>query len=640
MTADLDLNGNQILNLPAPVSDTDVVRLQDLHDYIDPIPYVEDLVDAAEASATAAALAETNAETAETGAEAAQTGAELAQTEAENARDTTLAYRDETAAYAGATNTSGIYVDTTAGLAGTADGGYFYVPGTDGMQLYREVTGVANAGPLMPSATYVNKRHTVIYCDVAGYNGGSANRPILRPIDPSVVLTGDCTGSSTANPFYLFVFTPEQNSIVGSYSPEIEQYGGANFLPEIALTDSDGAAPGVNGIQAGRVETIYRRPGAFTLERWRTPDTITAPLINTVTAITSTGKIPSPDRPVMVVKAGDNLNYISIRLHEDNYADASYASQSDHLRVALFDQGDFQADTNGEPVVNSFWSYIGGQLVHTANFLFKALDSGTTVETGLVPSTMEPVMILGDFADAANTTNFVLSGPGHGHVTPDAWTLIVTRNDSSTSNVDVDSADLSDAAINTEYGGIKAVVTTSGEALTPAAVRAGNYDRVVTFEPTADYQVKIETTFDFTTADGITPGTRTGGYAVMAPLRDMNEARSRVNGVWGSWTRIDLRDGSVQSFGQAEKMEFRNKKHPNTVFRVTNLKAVDGSDNATGFTHYDNGVGVAFETDVIVINNPYGPKCYYPIYTTTGKLSLASKVLTFAAGYGIFDVTT
>ncbi len=85
MEADLDLNGNRILNLPEPVHQNEPVRKRDVSDAT--IAELTAIKEAAE-------LAETNAETAESNAEAAQTAAELAQALSEAAQAASEAARD------------------------------------------------------------------------------------------------------------------------------------------------------------------------------------------------------------------------------------------------------------------------------------------------------------------------------------------------------------------------------------------------------------------------------------------------------------------------------------------------------------------------------------------------------------------
>ena len=82
MGANLDMNSNRILNLPAPVNATEPLRLGD----IDPDNIQTQVAEAA-ASAAAALASETAAAASESAAEAAQTAAEAAQTAAEAVAD-------------------------------------------------------------------------------------------------------------------------------------------------------------------------------------------------------------------------------------------------------------------------------------------------------------------------------------------------------------------------------------------------------------------------------------------------------------------------------------------------------------------------------------------------------------------------
>lgn len=102
MNASLDMNSNRILNLPAPVSDTEPARLGDLDAFISDTgaavveavaaqTAAEAAQAAAEAAATAAQTAETNAETAETNAEAALASVIAAQANYKSTSTTSIA---------------------------------------------------------------------------------------------------------------------------------------------------------------------------------------------------------------------------------------------------------------------------------------------------------------------------------------------------------------------------------------------------------------------------------------------------------------------------------------------------------------------------------------------------------------------
>lgn len=705
MTADLDLNGNQILNLPAPVDPTDVVRLQDLEVYLDPIPYVEDQVALAEAAKVAAQLAETNAETAETNAEAAEIAAEAAQVAAEAARDLAEDYRDETAVYAGTTNISNYYASTAAGLAATASGAYFGVPGTDGVAIYLDNAGTAVLQNTMPSVGYVTKHQQVIPCEVVG---GTKRAPIIRPINVWTVLTGDAATGSASLPHYVFTFkATETNDEAGSYSVTVQNGDGSAFLGATALTDSDLAAPGFGTIQAGKLVEFFRRDsGAGSAFEWITrPDATTAPQAETMISLGL--KTPKPLRPVHSLQVGDNFALVQVKLHDDHYVDSTYANHSDHLKIGYMNVGPFMSLTDDFLALNSMWGHMKNKDIEFGNFVYDALDSGTTVETGLVWSAFEAVLIVGDMADAADTanlgSNFQLAGRAHGHVadpptttrygyrkdsangTPTAATkganLTVTANGSqakvgervrfsgvlgmtelndtwftvtgsagnptvltfagvdSTSwgtfsntsltpadPIEREQTDLADPAINNEWAGIRLIQNASGELETPDGTVACSFVDSTTFESHADYQILHEWELDFNDAVGITPGTRTGGYSTMCPTSGANRAVGYVNGVQGTVKVIDKRDGTNTLFGYAEKIVLWNADDPEVQLVVENIAG-------PGYTHFENGVGVAYAAEVFGANNDYGTKIYWPIYPVSTPVSMAGKILNGGARY-------
>jgi hypothetical protein len=637
---------------------------------------------------TAAQTAETNAETAETNAETAETNAEAAAAAA-------AASALEAEVAAGASNTSGLYASTVAGLAGTASGGYFGVPGTDGIQYYLDNAGVAVAGPLQPALGWVYKHQQTIYCKVISVVGATTT---IRPTNAWVVLTGDGISGTATNPKYEFEYIATADSLVGSYNVVIEQGDGlSTWLTAQALTDADLVSPGVGGIQTGKVVRFFRR-AAGTLELKSELDTISVPLSDTAIALTF--KTPKPDRPVSSLQVGSNLSIIGVKLHDDCYDDITLANQEDHLRIGFMDVKDAMGlsteAADGWMAINSLWANVRNQNIAVSNFIYRALDSGTTVETGLVFSAFENVLITGDFADAGDLSKFTLAGRAHGHATditrsrkgyrkdssigrPTAATqgaaLTVTLNTISQAEIGerirftgvvgmteindvwltitglatvgnttvltftgVDStaygaftscpeyaereADLDvPATLGTEWNGIRIVESSTYTMNTidgdPWAVCTDS----TTFESDADFQMKFEWEADFTDASVlITPGTRTGGYAVMCPTTGMNRCRATVNGVVGSTQIIDLRDSSTTLLGYAEKVELWNADFDDVVLVVENIAGA-------GFTHFQTvgGVttGVAYAAEVFIINNPYGPKLYWPIYPVSPPASLA-----------------
>jgi hypothetical protein len=659
-------------------------------------PELED----AYAAVTAAQLAETNAETAQAGAEAAQAQTLIY-------RDATEAFRDETAIYAGASNISNYYANTAAGLAATASGSYFGVITTssDGVLVYLDNAGSAVLQQTMPSINWVAKHQQIVPCEVVG---GTKRAPIIRPINTWTVLTGDAATGSATLPHYVFTYkATETNDEAGSYNVTIQNGDGSAFLAATALTDANLAAPAPGAIQAGKLVELFRRDaGAGSALEWITrPDATTAPQAETM--ISMGLKTPKPNRPVHALQVGDNLALIRVKLHEDHYTDITYANHSDHLKIGYMNVGPFMSLDDDFLALNSMWGHMKNKDIEFGNFVYDALDSGTTVETGLVWSAFEAVIIIGDMADAADTvnlgSNFQLAGRAHGHVvdppttsrvgyrkdtangTPTAATksnpLTVTANGSqakvgervrfsgvlgmtqlndtwltvtgsagnptvltfagvdstswgtfsNTSSTPADpvereQTDLADPAINNEWAGIRLIQHANGELTVPDGTVACSFTDSTTFEQHEDYQILFEWELDFNDAVGITPGTRSGGYALMCPTSGVNRAVGYVNGVQGTVKIIDKRDGTNTLFGYAEKIVLWNADDPEVQLVVENIAGA-------GYTHFEDGVGVAYAAEVFGANNDYGTKIYWPVYPVSAPVSLAGKVLTGGARY-------
>lgn len=174
--------------------------------------------------------------------------------------------------------------------------------------------------------------------------------------------------------------------------------------------------------------------------RWNlveTTDSITAPLAEAQLSIRL--KTPKPLRPVSSIQTGENLCEIGVRMNLDNYADDTLANQSDHLKIAYMNVAPFMGLTTTAPdgfmALNSMWMHGKNIDIEVGNFVYTALDSGTTVETGLVWSAFENVLIAGDMANAGNPSqygvNFQLTGRAHGHVSDVVRTRLGYRKDSS-----------------------------------------------------------------------------------------------------------------------------------------------------------------------------------------------------------------
>jgi len=550
----------------------------------------------------------------------------------------------------------------------------------------------------------------------------TANKYFLRPVR-NVSLTGTLAQ-------YRFRWIAPFENVAGSYNIHIVNYGvtpaadgtitaGQSVTGGSGVTTGNGGlvnilgADGVSQIPPGEVtqysvlamqrnpDPVVAHAGAANVYHLiEATDTVTPALAETI--ITTAYKTPKPDRPVHSIQAGDNLSIMSVRLHTDNYVDATYANQSDHIKVGFMNVAPFMSVATDFMALNSIWAHVRNQKIEVSNFVYDALDSGTTVETGLVWSAFEPVVIVGNMADAGDTanlgTNFQLAGRAHGFIYPsptttragyrkdsstgtptaatktnpltitvgtitaaqigdrikcsgvvgmtqinDVWLTISGRSEvgnttvltfsgvnatgygtftSCPNNIEWEKTGLEGAAINEEWAGIRIVESCTGFFTTPSGSRACKFTDTTTFEPTASAQIIHAWTHDFTDAAiSITPGTRSGSYVVMCPMTGFNRAVGYVNGVKGTVQVIDKRDGTNTGFGNAEKVVAWNADFPDIQLVVENLAGV-------GYTHFDNGVGVAYAAQVIGVNNPYGCKLYWPTYPVSTPVSMAGKVLT------------
>lgn len=561
-------------------------------------------------------------------------------------------------------------------------------------------TGTDTAKAVTPSTlkntTWTNRER--ITCAIVG--SPTPNTVSLRPLNAQVRLTG--TGDQ-----YIFEFECPLTKLVGSYDVTLYQADGTTlFVGPFALTDwQDEQFPEAGLVEGDWIE--FQRDASLTF--WKTlhrADAVSLPLANSV--IASTLKTPKPDRPVSSIQMGQNLSSIGVRMPIGAYADATLANQEDHLRVAYFNIAPFMGLGTEAPTgfyaLNSLSGRVRNQDVVFSNFVFTELDSGTTVENGLVPSAFEPVFIALDMAVPAT---YDLTGPFHGNVTDvvserrgyrrdsstgkitaatrtnpltltigtitaaqigdrirpssvvgmteinNVWLTITGRSEVgnttvltfsgvnataygvfSSNDVNIEWETVLSPTLSAEWDGIRIeqeqsywMWTPPGPSNVPPPKKWCYATVLTTFEPGADYAVKVEWTADFTDPGiVITPGTRGGGYALMCPNTGVNRTAAFVNAVQGAVTVTDTRSGGTQTFGNAEEKVNWNADFGDVQLVVENIAGV-------GYTHFDNGVGVPYAQAVFAINNDYGVKDYWPIYPSATPVSLAGKVLTGGAKY-------
>lgn len=491
--------------------------------------------------------------------------------------------------------------------------------------------GTNNAKAVTPQ-TLQNKKvstHETIWLQ---YISGPYTAMVVRPVRQNTRLTG--TGYD-----YRFRLQMPFDSGIGSTALLIQQPDGTLFL-ESSLRREDGVSQlGQSYLKQYNVVDFLRNPDPIgnnpgntnVLRLLSFNDKITEPLMRTLSAMDDFGKLTSVMRPLAAYKAGDNEWLIDVMPHADHYVGATAegeAARSDFVRFSCMDLGDLMSDPGGVPSLNSIFARFSFVQQQFASQRFTALDSGTNVETGQVPSIFEPALILGNMALTANSLNFQLAAPGHGHLGNTAWEMSLDLDGVVTDGIE-------QLPIGSEIHGDVIVTTCTAQMEVPAGQTTGDVEYVETYAREEEYQVRFDTTMDFTVSGmEVEPGTRDGGYGAMMPMSDCNMIVGYINGVKQTPLEIYKRDGSSVVLGNVEKVVAWHTKNPR-------IQLVWENEAGAGYTHWeDEGSGpvpVPIAQAGFIINNDWGTKFYCPIYPNPSKESLAGKVLTFASTYKIIN---
>lgn len=346
------------------------------------------------------------------GAQAAEAGAQTAQSLSEGARDGAVIakglaeeYRDETAVYAGTTNITNYYPDTTAGLAGTASGAYFGVPGTDGVAIYRDNSGVAAAGPVIPSIDYIGKRPQFIKCVASAVTSG--NSFSITPVDPNIRYAGTAESE-------VWAYEAPAANIVGSGGIDITIKNGAGTdFATITLRKKGFDVLDGTEFEAGDLVFIRRAKAAENAGQpllWMNPPN---PALKTAARDLQTLALQQPSTNFAVsIQRVDDTNYV-VR-HHSLRGSANYAvMESDHV-ISVFKDlavGMSQGSTKigSALALNSEWLIQNGREVRYCQFLSNELSGGNWSREQ--PSTTEPVDRFGVYGTAV--ANYEIVGLNH-----------------------------------------------------------------------------------------------------------------------------------------------------------------------------------------------------------------------------------
>jgi len=496
----------------------------------------------------------------------------------------------------------------------------------------------------------------------AGLITTTANNYFVRPVRSDVTLTGDGTQ-------YRYHWPAPAASLTGSYNVEFLQYTGAVYSGLVNIRAADGTSQiGAGEVTQYSIVTVQRNPstgsnfpGAVNVFHLiEAPDKITLVSSKATSINGPQGFFPSILRPVMMTKVGPYTWEIRVYKPVAHYLNGlTDRCQTDHDFYFLFDMAAFQGDTYA-PALNSIGCRRLDHEYRFAHHRMFDLISGIISDNGHVPSTMEAVAMSGDFADTGNTTNYQLSGIGHGHEESVSWTLYGTTNDASTGETfpgsgvynDVQSSDLKDSPIGTTFFGDKVVSTNVSYDESPTGERLTQRTRVHTFESTNTHTCKVTNVFDPTVGGLDAPwGVREGGYAGMFPMRNVTRMRAlKVNVTtgavteYGPITNVNLQDDSSPEF--SVNLAAAAEENWNGLEAWDHRQVVGGQvararyvNNAgVGFTHWVGAVidgnRVARTDPLFVINTSWGSKGYDPWYgSITTKLDLSTSVLTTSTAY-------
>jgi hypothetical protein len=292
----------------------------------------------------------------------------------------------------------------------------------------------SSASAAATSASYINTDRNIVFCTITAFDGTRTRT--IQPVNPDVSFTGDLLK-------YRIAYEELYEVLSGAYN--IVLLNGANIggtaFASSPVTDKNLVTLGAGGLAIGDLAIIRRRSAAEQVaQQWRlveTRNTALPALTPSLGAMIPNGKQPSADRPTMFVRSDRNVDYVSVRPHSSHYR-GSYAGKqrgSDALTLALYNMRDFHSDGGSALAVNSYFSKMAGRNGPALNALFSALDSGVTVNTGMVGTTVDFVMVI--LGNDQTVANAYLSGFNHGGFKVGSVTTTLTPmlNDASTGTI-------------------------------------------------------------------------------------------------------------------------------------------------------------------------------------------------------------
>lgn len=453
----------------------------------------------------------------------------------------------------------------------------------------------------------------------------TANSLVAKLAFPLVRTPGDLANVS----FSLNVIL---DATSGSKSLKLYDFDGTTVI----ITNTTIQLPGAVSASAAGVWKAYNTvtlqrqgSGLFWLEQ--APNTAIDSVTPFAFAIDPWGMPVTDEKAVSVRQAGPNTYLVKVSSSGDDYfpitGRADYQAHNEVFAATIFDMRNFQANVpNGAICLNSFFSHFLLTDSQHCNLQFTELQVTNTTDTGQVPSTFEPPMFVGNYADAVGS--YVPRGIGHGYMTGTACSMKVTEGG-------VDGPNIYNSGITTAATGDKLTTVLTGFITdTPGNILAG-ITYTETYEPAATYQAKYQCVYDYSVAErAVTAGTVIGGYAFILPMQGVNRCAAYLNGAkvissggTNGVQTIDLRDGSITTIGICDTVIFWHTLTPNIQTVCTNLTGL-------GKSCLIDGVAQTAAYASFIHNNSWGPKLLgSPVYDPSGaKRDISGKVFTFNQG--------
>lgn len=145
--------------------------------------------------------------------------------------------------------------------------------------------------------------------------------------------------------------------------------------------------------------------------------------------------LANASNPVQVRRVDDITWFFDVYPHDAHYTGAQKRNRgSDWVRYVLVNMGPFMT-ISVAPALNSYMAHYKRQTAPFCNLMYDEVPVGIAPETGVSPSTVEPIMYSKKVGTFTPGTGALACGLGHGGLIPESWKMTGTKSDPSTGNL-------------------------------------------------------------------------------------------------------------------------------------------------------------------------------------------------------------